>query len=337
MGLLRILLVIVCVVGAAISAKPSYAGEDTTPPVCAITGTSPETFYPREDGYRDRARITFDVSDDSAPFDVNYQLMVLIPDAGGALAYTGPVVTVPNPSFGLELYWDGRDDLGALVPEGPYDLMVHTTDGNGNVEDCHQLFTVDHAKLVKKTFDKTVKAGPSMLDKGVGECSKLAKGVRGWEGSLGYYSNTRCERDPGPGDEIPPSVVLSINGILVPDAFDNRYHDLTVKLYGGAARSRPISKGILQYVKRLADEAAALAEVGSRIGTHAGKTVGAKPFIRRDDFDQPYVAWAMLTANGHRYDVKSFTVVLKYTALVDQNERPVVPSGRPMTPPLRLA
>lgn len=310
---LRYLLVIGVVVAAALSARPSYAGDDLTPPICGVDDfSSYTTFYPSVDGYRDRVSMDYSVSDDFAG-DIGVVMWIILPDGSGTIVrgeFDTPA-SVSNPGSGTAV-WDGRDDTGALVPEGDYLFTLQVTDAAGNISnECQQQVTVDHAQLVKRTFKKTVRAAPSKVDQFVGRCSTLRKpSLRGWTGSLGLYSNTKCNRTGT------PSVVVSIHAEFVPQAIQNRYHRLTIKLYGGAATSRPGSKSILQYVDKTDDPR--LAKVmGSSVGTHSGvETDNAKAFIRDDGHGNRYVAWGLAVASGNRYDVRDYTIVLRYTKLV---------------------
>jgi hypothetical protein len=51
------------------------------------------------------------------------------------------------------------------------------------------------------------------------------------------------------------------------------------------------------------------------VRSHGGETVAGKPMVHPVKDGRPYVIWAFLTASGHRYDVKTFTLVLKYQVL----------------------
>jgi hypothetical protein len=55
--------------------------------------------------------------------------------------------------------------------------------------------------------------------------------------------------------------------------------------------------------------------MSARVGNHGGKSVGARPIVNPNPDGRPFVIWAALTAASYRYDVKTFTVVLKYQLL----------------------
>lgn len=321
MRVLRYLLVIGAVIGAFVSAaRPSSAGVDETAPTCDVESTSNySTMYPREDGYRDTFSATFSVTDEvSAP--VKVQLLVLLPPAvpedPPIEVYSGPEYTLASGATDT-LTWDGRKSGGGLADEALHGFTIKVSDEAGNVNTCQIGVTVDHAKLTRTTFKQTVKAADSELDRLVGRCSVLRKpALRGWAGSFGYYSNKKCT------DGFKPSRVATANGILVPKAFQNRYHSLQIKLYGGAAKARPGSEAALLYLKKdIEADAVLLRWMAPKLGTHAGaKTSKTPTFIRRDDNNSPYVAWQLITINGLQYDVKNFTVVLEYTGLIDPND-----------------
>lgn len=294
--------------GTALAGVPTYALEpDTTPPTFTLHGSGPATFYPVQDSYKDLFTVDYDVSDDQAAL---IDVEVVITNGSGTEVYsqTDQLANPSTTSFG----WNGRNQGGSLVPAGAYALSFTATDDSTNVaEPVAVQATVSLKKLVQKKLVKTVKAQGSTVDQIVGRCSRLRKpSLRGWAGSLGYYSNTRCTAG------FDASVALTVNVTKVPGAFENRYRSLTIKAYGGAARSRPGSQLLLQYYRDASDEWVRQKFLGSRVGTHSGARVdNAKPFVHHDS-DGHWLAWSAMVAKGHRYDVRDFTVVLAYTALV---------------------
>ena len=333
MRLLRFLLVVGAVIGAFVSAaKPSSALEDLTAPVCVVDSTSAwSTMYPKADGYRDTYRMTFTVTDEvSAP--VKVQLLVLVPGEPSLEVYSEPEYTLPSGSTDT-LTWDGRNNGGTIVAERLYGFTVKVSDDAGNFSTCQEGVEVNHARITRTTYKKTISATSSELDRLVGRCSVLRQpSLRGWAGSFGYYSNKKCV------DGFGPSRVATANGLLVPKAYQNKYHSMQIKLYGGAAKARPGSEAALLYLKKDVDaDPVKLRWMSPRVGTHAGARVSpAGGFIRRDDNGSPYVAWQLITINGLQYDVRNFTVVLEYTGLIDPNDTPRVGTLRPrvVTPSL---
>lgn len=296
------------VAGAAtISAPAAAAPPDRTPPVVQASSASPATFYPVVDGFRDTKRVDFVVTDETTTAHTVLTIDVVGgPDNASLRTYTRSQVAPIQDSW----QWDGRTTEGTLAPAGTYQMLVSATDPDGNVSESYGIpVTVSHARLVTKSFRRTVRAAGSKVDQFVGGCSALRRpSARGWTGSLGLYSNTRCRSD---GQR---SVVATAHAIRVPRAFQNRYGSLTVKLYGGAARSRPSSKALLEYLRVRDKEWVQDKFVGSPVGTKSGNTATAGLFVHEKS-TEPWVAWGLMTAVGHRYDVRDFTVVLTYTVL----------------------
>lgn len=310
MKMVRYSLVVVVVIAMWYDTRPAYAATDVTPPVVTVNGTpGPNPFYPVQDGYKDTFTVNYTVSDDQA---TQIGLFVTITNASaGVVLQQG--FSPSNPTT-ANFVWNGRNESDALVPAGDYTLTFTANDGTNEATPAVVPVTVSHKHLVTKRFEKTMTAAAAIIPGNtptVGECSVLRRpSLRDWAGSLGYYSNKKCEKT------FNKSLVQTIDGWLVPQAFQNRYHSLVIKLYGGAAKARPDSKALIQYLKAN-DDVVQAKFMGSALGTHAGARVdNARAFIRHDDFDRPYVAWGLATANGHWYDVKNFTVVLTYTKLV---------------------
>lgn len=306
--------------GAAVSAPP-----DHTVPTAAITDVTSRTFFPVDDGYRDRTRVAYQVDDEVDP---SLDVRVAVTDSGGATVLERQA-TETTPGDG-SLPWDGRDTAGTLQPAGDYTVTVTATDASGNTsEPASTTVTLDRARLVTRTYRKETRATTSTVSRQVGRCSTLRRPAgRGWRGSLGYYANTTCNRSGR------PSVVATVNGVLVPQALRDRragsfYKSVVVKTHGGAASGRARSKAVMQYWNRRKSEWFAVERMGSRLGTHAGRKVPSAPMIFPND-GNPYLLWSLFTANGHRYDVRGYTVVLRYQVLRDPAaaRTPATPSGR---------
>jgi len=210
----------------------------------------------------------------------------------------------PNWISGLlgKATWDGRNDSGTVVPEGTYTVVV--VDLHGNVASITRAVTVSHDAGVLRTFRRTVSAAGSLEAKFVGACSTLRKpSLRGWTGSLGYYANTRCGRATWNA-----SAVTTLHAVRLPLPTNFvRYHDERVDTYGGAARLRPRSMAVVRYLRtdgKWVDEKV----LGSRIGTHAGARRSTSGMVDSGR----WLAWGAATAYGNRYDVKSFTVTVRY-------------------------
>lgn len=305
----RCLVVVVSAVTtvAMVSGWPAVAAPpDKTPPTLQITGVSNATFYPARDGFKDLLTVAYAVSDDSTDTTLHRRAQVANGQGTAVLDRATDVASPGTHSFS----WDGRNASGALQPKGDYTVTLTVSDSAGNVSTWTRAVTLSPKRIVNRTFRTTVGASRSTYDRQVGRCSTLRKpSLRGWTGSLGYYSNTRCR-----GRDV-ASMSATINRVSVPRAFRGRYGDLRINVYGGAARSRPSSSAALDYWNHKQSNWVARKFMGSSVRTHAGKSVGARPLIHHNAAGRPIVAWDFLTAAGHRFDVKTFTVVLKYQLL----------------------
>jgi hypothetical protein len=281
---------------------------DDTVPTLTIASASPK-FYPVVDGYRDTALVAYTASD---AVDITLDVQVVLRDGVGTpVAETTATGVESGAGIGWE--WDGSDFAGGALPGGDYLLELTAVDAAGNTSapDSRPI-TLDEGRLVDRTARGWIKAKPSMIGKDVRRCSTLKSGVRGWNGSLGYHANTRC------GTTGVPSVVSSVHGVYVPEAFKDRqrgwfYGSMQVKTWGGNSAKRRGSKAILQYWN--GDAWAKDKVMGSSLGAHAGRTTSAKPFIVMDA-GKPAIIWGLGTANRNWYDVKKFSLTLRYQAMV---------------------
>lgn len=298
---------------------------DDTVPTVEVTNVSFSKFFPAPDGYRDTTRIRFVVAD---AFDSAVDVHVEVTDASSGLVDADDVLGVPTGTAGV-VSWDGTDGEFAPVGAGDYTITLTATDAEGNTsEPAATTVTLDEGRLVTKTYKNTISAKRSVVERDVRRCGDLRGPVRGWRQSLGYYANARCDRSGL------ASVASTVNGMYVPRAFKDAdrgsfYKNITVKTYGGNARQRPGAESILQYWNYADQKWFALKTMGSRVGNHAGASKAAKPMVVPND-GKPFVIWSLLTANGHWYDVKKFSVVMKYQVMKRPSvEAPPVPAGVP--------
>jgi hypothetical protein len=200
--------------------------------------------------------------------------------------------------------WDGRDASNHVVPAGVY--TVFAIGSGSDVSPFTTTITVSTKKLVLKTFTRTVTAASTLIDRFVGKCSTLRKpSKRGWKGSLGYYSNTKCK-----SRLFNKAGVLAVHALRVPLA--EKYVDVRVNLYGGAAKANKKSRGILLYLDKTQQNAYRSAVASSKLGIHRGKVrAGANMVASNGRF-----VWSFSTAAPKsKYDVKNFTVVVRYFVL----------------------
>lgn len=308
------------------------APPDDTVPTLTVTGVTWPTFYPAPDRYKDTVEVSYTYSDE---VDTLLDIHLEITDAADQLVLerVDQLGSPGSAGFG----WDGRDGSGTALPAGDYTLTFWATDAAGNTSPTDaRTVTLDRGKLVTRTYRRDIRAKRSVVERDVRRCSTMPSPVRGWEGSLGYYSNTRCNA------EGTPSVAATVNGIYVPRAFKDKdygsfYRSVVVKTWGGNARNRAGSKAVLQYWNRRRSTWYADRIMGSRLTSHAGRTTAAAPMIHAND-GKPYIIWSLLTANGHWYDVKKFSVVMKYQVMkqpASREQAPVLtaPTGVAVTAP----
>lgn len=265
----------------------------TVPDVTALSA-SPQTIYPLANTAKHPGSTTISITGDASTvtdLEIRDATDMTVRDiaTGGAASAT----------------WDGRDSGDIVVPAGSY--TVHALNsGTTPATDPTATIVVSGAKLVLKTYTRTVTAAGSTIEKFVGKCSTLRKpSKRGWKGSLGYYGNTKCG-----GTTFNKAAVFTVNAITVPAA--DRYADVRVNLFGGAAKAARKSRGIEFYFNSAESNAVGILKVTKTLGNHTGRTVGAADLIN----SHRRFVWAFETAGPkQKYDVKNFTVVLRYYVL----------------------
>jgi flagellar hook assembly protein FlgD len=109
------------------------AAPDTTPPkiTAAASGT---LFSPNGDGRLDTVRVT-----GTASGAASWQVLI-----SPAADLTGaPVRTISGTGETVSATWDGRDDAGSPVPDGPWRLRLVATDAAGNQAATEFIVTLD--------------------------------------------------------------------------------------------------------------------------------------------------------------------------------------------------
>jgi hypothetical protein len=267
---------------------------DVTPPSGAVS-VSAHSLFPRRDGYRDSVTVALGVTGEY----VDAKLEVL--DSDGSTVRTFH----EEQSLG-EFIWNGKVLGGYYASEGDYTFRATLTDylGNAAVYEGGRV-TVSSKKLVTRTFRETVSATGSMENKHVGRCSVLKRpSARGWAGSMGLYTNTRCNGN------FAKSVVSTTHAIKVPKAF--RYGSFNISTYGGAATSRRGSYLFFDQLNKKLEWGDDDKRLGYNLGAHAGPDHKAARYL----VDDRFFVWGVYTYLGAAYDVKSFTVTLSYEVLV---------------------
>lgn len=195
--------------------------------------------------------------------------------------------------------WTGRSSATSKpVAAGTYSGTL--LDAAGNPGPGVGWVTVSDKKLVYKTFRKKVQASGSTVGKYVGTCSTLKRPVRGWVGSQGYYANTKCGTQTSKASEV-----NTVHEMKLPAAV--KYLEIRVETYGGSALSKPGSRGVVAYLENTG-KWLRQSVTGTTVKTHLSPNATASRYIWPDR----YFVWGFATAFGHRFDVRDFTVVLKY-------------------------
>jgi len=202
--------------------------------------------------------------------------------------------------------WNGKNASGVVVPSGTYYVVAYDVAGNESAAVGH--LKVDARHRVVRTWTRTVKAAPSLVEKYVGRCSTLRRpSARGWAGSLGFYANTRCSRQTWNA-----SAVSTMHGIYLPSV--DRYLGISVDLYGGAAKARPHSyAGIRLYNAK--GQWLSWHGLEPYLGRHHGLS-SSGPYTPVLVYPDRAFYWGMATDAGGRYDVARFIVTVRYYALV---------------------
>ncbi|WP_109505886.1 hypothetical protein [Nocardioides speluncae] len=276
---------------------------DATAPRLSL-GLSASSFYPATDGYRDQLSIRAATNE-----QVKQSLTVL--NSSGAVVRTLGSGRLGFRDSGASVVktWNGRDSQARLVRGGTYTIRFEGTDRVGRKTTTSKEVFVSGKRLQRVTWKRTFAAARTIVRNGafVQACSTLRKpSLRGWSGSLGYYSRTKCNRNNA-------DIVATNNGVYVPKAFQNRYGTYQVSFYGGGARGARSKYIVMGYLNNKGDFTHRI-QGGAAVRTYAGKVASAGNFVRAKT-TKPYVLWTAGLTDGSRYDVKSFTVRLTYTVL----------------------
>lgn len=274
---------------------------DTTGPAISSITTSQKTIYPL-------------LSHNTTIYKSSTQIVVNCSDpaqVAAVLIYrktTDELVRTLTPSSycstRVSVTWNGRrtSNTGPAVPSGTY--LVKVRDADGNISPTVGQVSVSGYRLLAKTWTRTFTPVSTLVDRYVGKCSTLRKpALRGWYNSLGYYANTSCSSQTSTN-----SVVSTVHAAFLPRAAE--YTDIRVKVYGGAAQSKPGSRALVRYLRTSGDWGSEHTLSGT-LGTHDGMDVSAKYLVFKDRS----FGWGVYTGFGYRYEVKSFTLVLHYNVL----------------------
>lgn len=274
---------------------------DTVAPDFELS-TSFDEFFPQPDGFRDRLLVKLRAEN---PRREDVTGTVELVDRSGRVVRT----MTRSADRGVNFDWDGRDDKGDFVPAGRYRIRARLTDAAGNVASRTATVAVSDERLRHLTLHQKLAPSRFLVDSKVGACSRISRpSARGIAGSLGLYSNVRCDR----GDA--KSMVSTVYAARLPAAV--KYSTVRVDTVGGAARSMP---GSLAAFRMFSSKGRwdGPTMMDDRWGLQLGTETRAKKSVRKG-----HLAWAVVTGGGARYDLGSFVLTLKYVALVPVEKRP---------------
>lgn len=198
---------------------------------------------------------------------------------------------------------EGNRRKGALLPAGDYTLRLTTEDHSGNVGVTEAPMSIDHRRLVKRTWQRTVTAKKSLTGSDVGTCSQLARTVRRRaSGTLGFYSRTRCDR---PKD----SAVVGLHRLSVPVSDTGRYGPVRLSLRGGAAKGAGFAY-FKTWFPSPYDGITGETQHDARWGTHRARKPEV-PVVWRPSASKTIVYWYGGLSEGARYDVSSYTLSIE--------------------------
>ena len=291
---------------SGVSAAPALADPPpptpTDPPPTVTASLSRPDLYPVVDGYKDTVTISWTTTDDGGSM---YTFIRIAPDEEFS-PYIYGIWRDSTPGESYTDSWNGQDFNWRIVPEGVYVISVHVVDSSGQSASATAgTVTVSHRHLVPKTWMKTVSAAGSMVERFVGACSTLRRpSKRGWPGSLGYYSNTRCKKT------FRKSLVATEHRLTLPAIpAPGWYESMYVAAYGGAARSKPRSYAYLEYLTPTGDLYKSF-RLNRHLTTHTATWLPVRRLTSGRD-----IYWIIDEAAGYWYDIKNFTIRLDYLVL----------------------
>jgi hypothetical protein len=274
----------------------SFSIDTVAPSVPTISSSFP-TVYPYRDGYQDKVLLTV-----GKQVGAGATLLEITNGAHEIVQTFRSSRTDAKLAWG----WTGTDAAGHnRLAAGTYSIRATVTDPAGNVSPpALTSVKVIREHLAAKVFKHTYSAGGTLEHSTVGKCSTLARpSSRGWAGSLGYYSNAKCSKT------FDDSVISTTHAAKMPAAV--KYGDLEFRVYSGATRAATRHIAYISYLNREGDWTRGKM-LEPNTGWHIAGFMNGSDYI----FDDRYAVWGVFNVQGSHYDVKSFEVKLRYTALV---------------------
>lgn len=273
--------------------------EPTTGACCAFVEGADE-FFPTPDGYLDTFEFRSPRSTESVAMNV------VIRDHAGVAVFDGDATRLPDR---LQIAWDGRDETGAIVPEGDYLAEVSITDAVGNIITHERGVRVSRRAIVQKTLRIQVGVDESRFARARVGCGRLVRPARAeWPGSVGYYTPDECRAD----------ALYSIgtrHRVELPSSFTGMYGDSRITVVGGKSRLEKKSRLRLEHYGEVDPD---LVTYGEGIDGNTGPHVGSWTQIHPRTFEGmagDYLTWGVRAGLGSRYDVRRFIVEVEYDVL----------------------
>lgn len=205
--------------------------------------------------------------------------------------------------------WDGRVG-GTLQPAGRYTLTAQLPDRFGRIVTVSLgSFWIRHLADVRGVRRWT--AGTQATYPRAGRCSSVVRpGTRGWPGSVGLLSLSRCRSTAGSDDLAAQTFALTVDATTI-----ERVVSWRLDAYGA-----PVRSGMRATLKGLTPSGwQRSAVLGAGLGWHNGTTrsSGFGSLTSSSDGSRSLTFHAQAqTVNGSRYDIKYLRTVLTYRAWV---------------------
>ena len=205
--------------------------------------------------------------------------------------------------------WDGRVG-GTLQPAGRYTLTARLPDRFGRIVTVSLgNFWIRHLATVKGV--RTWSAGTQATYARVGRCSSVVEpGTRGWAGSVGLLSLSRCRSTAGSDDLAGQTFAFAVDARLI-----ERVVAWRLDAYGAPVRSG--MRASLQGLTPNGWQRSAVLGAGLDWDNGTTRTSGFGTLRSSSDGRRYLTFHAQAQAvNGNRYDIKLIRTVLTYRAWV---------------------
>lgn len=257
-----------------------------------------DTFYPFPDDIGDVLAIN--VADES----IRWMEATVVNSAGEEVYSSGRVTN--------RVFWRGKATDGEMLPEGEYTVRVKSADLALNEGVATAVVTLSHDRPVERTWRPTFAADDVMIDGHAGACGRVKQPARrAWEGSVGLYTSDTCRprRQRVSRATHHVDLPLSSGDIVISAA-------LTVN--GDKARREKASSVWI----RLRDGSTSNPESWWRpwieIPGGAGPVEIRVPIGVVSD-EHPALVWEAKVNGGDRFDLRDFTVELRYRTFGSQD------------------